>query len=216
MRLKEIKVPWRCLARANTLEVADFEEMKKNGCFQISFGIESGCDYILEDIKKNLTTSQIRKSVRDARKAKLLTYGFYIIGHRLDTLETIKQTFEFACELNTSFAVFFILTPFPGTTVYNYLPQELKYSWSRINYYRAEGNLPISICNVKPEKLVELVEYLNVKYYRRKKYFFQNIFIFYGNSKSYLIKLRSFLGSLRFLFLYTIKKGFKKTTLWEK
>jgi len=64
---------------------------------------------------KNLTKDQIRAGCKVLKKAKMPFLASYIIGHPGDTHETIRQTLDFANELDADQSKFLIATPYPGT-----------------------------------------------------------------------------------------------------
>ena len=169
-----LRLDWRCLGRAGTLGRNDYARMRRSRCFQISLGIESGSDRVLRDIRKNVTKEEIRTAVDDIRAAGLQSYGFFIVGHRRETPATAAETFRFAVELNTDFAVFFILVPFPGTEVYRHVPEHLKTQWDRIRYFHSD-TLPVSICELSSKQLLEIESQFNSEYYGRWQYLKANV-----------------------------------------
>lgn len=171
---EQLSIPWKCLGRVDLLEYEDFKKMQEHGCYVIEFGIESGSSKILRDIHKNITTEQARNAVKEAKRAGLAVHTFWIFGHRLDTEETIKETINLASEINSDFVSFFVLVPFPGTNVYEYVPDDLRYCWDRIGYYH-DQTIPISICNVSSERLLKLENEAFSNYFLRFKYMKENI-----------------------------------------
>jgi radical SAM superfamily enzyme YgiQ (UPF0313 family) len=126
-RLKEIcdrlielrlNISWTCLGRVDHVTTDNLQLMRKAGCWQISFGIESGSQEILTLINKRVTLEQIRRAVLLSKEAGLRPKGFFIIGHPGETKETIKQTVDFALELPLSDISVSLMTPFPGTELY--------------------------------------------------------------------------------------------------
>src|SRR5208282_3770867 len=145
----------KCLGRVDLLSLPDYRKMVENGCYVIQFGVESGDNRILKDINKNITTFQVKKAFNEARSAGLNTYGFFIIGHRLDTYQTVLKTIHFAKSLNPDFVSFFALVPFPGTKLYDLLPANLRYEWGRIMYSGwGRGLPPIKLSSVEPKDLL--------------------------------------------------------------
>lgn len=57
--------------------------------------------------------------VKLAKKHKLLTYGFFIIGLLGETKKTIRQTINFAKKLPFDRAWFNVLVPYPGTEIFD-------------------------------------------------------------------------------------------------
>lgn len=130
-----IEVSWTCLGRVNGVDKETLELMRRAGCWQISFGIESGCQEILAAIHKNVTLEQIEKAVALCRDAGILSKGFFIVGHPGETSETLTRTFDFAMKLPLDDISVTMLTPFPGTEIYARAAEfgEFDSDWSRMN-----------------------------------------------------------------------------------
>jgi len=116
---RNLKVQWFAHARVNTVDEDLFRLMKKAGCAHVSFGIESGNQTILNNIKKGITLDQARNAISASQRAGLKTLTTWMIGNPGETPETIKDSIDFALELNPDIAVFSILVPLPGTEVYD-------------------------------------------------------------------------------------------------
>src|SRR5579863_5304291 len=90
---------WSCNAKANvpfnTLKV-----MKDNGLRLLLVGYESGDDQILHNIKKGLRTDIARRFTQDCRKLGILIHGTFILGLPGETVETIRETIQFAVDIN--------------------------------------------------------------------------------------------------------------------
>ncbi len=104
--------------RANLADVELLGMMKEAGCKRVAFGVETGDEDILESIDKRVTHDQIRQAFKNAKKVGLETVGFFIIGLPGDTEETMEKTIRFACELDPLVANFSMMTPYPGTKVW--------------------------------------------------------------------------------------------------
>lgn len=174
LRENNIKVPWKCLARVDTVNKADMEMMKESGCYGIEFGVESGNEDVLKDINKKTTIPQIKRAFKDARETGLMTSGFFIFGNRLDTRETILQTMALAKDIKPDFCGFAVLLPFPGTEVYNLLDSSLRYDWKIFNSYYGYKH-PISLCAVHAEDLQKYGRQASPEYYGSAKYMISNI-----------------------------------------
>jgi radical SAM superfamily enzyme YgiQ (UPF0313 family) len=113
-------VPWILIngIRANLADTETLRLMKEAGCKRVAFGVETGDEEILESIDKRVTHDQIREAFRNAKQVGLETVGFFIIGLPGDTAATMDKTIEFACELDPVVANFSMMTPYPGTKVW--------------------------------------------------------------------------------------------------
>jgi len=88
--------------------------MKEAGCFYFCYGVESGNQQILDTVKKKITLDKARQGVELAKKAGIKAFASFIIGLPGETKETLRQTVDFAKELDTPYG-FHLLAPFPGT-----------------------------------------------------------------------------------------------------
>lgn len=104
--------------RANIADVELLGKMKEAGCKRVAFGVETGDEEILDSIDKRVTHEQIRQAFKNAKKVGLETVGFFIIGLPGDTEETMEKTIRLACELDPLVANFSMMTPYPGTKVW--------------------------------------------------------------------------------------------------
>ena len=113
-----LDVGWNCMTRVDRVTLELFKLMKKAGCYEVGFGIESGSDRVLKFIKKNLTTDQVKKAVGWAKEAGIDVRGFFMIGFPTETKAEIIQTINFAKELDVDVAQFMVSTPYPGTEMW--------------------------------------------------------------------------------------------------
>jgi radical SAM superfamily enzyme YgiQ (UPF0313 family) len=110
---------WFCYVRANHVNKEIMEAMKEAGCLLVKIGVESGDAEILKKIKKGETLDQFRKAFKVAESAGLYTHASFLIGHPWDSQKTIRNTIQFAKELNADTTVFPISTPFPNTELWH-------------------------------------------------------------------------------------------------
>ncbi|OYO75962.1 radical SAM superfamily enzyme YgiQ (UPF0313 family) [Lachnotalea glycerini] len=113
-----VSFKWGCESRADVVTEEVLAKMKQAGCVMVQFGMESGNDEILKSIKKNITYSQLYTAVTLAHKVGLKMNVSIILGHHLDTKETIEETISKGKDMKEKFGanvLFSINTPYPGT-----------------------------------------------------------------------------------------------------
>jgi len=129
---------------------------------------ESGCQKILDAVGKRITIEQAKKAVKIVKDAGIQVLGSFIIGFIQDTTETIKETIKFAKSLNLDYAEFSILTPYPGTPIYDYAKKNnllLTEDWSKYT-----GTEPIiKIGDVSEKQLNMLFRKAYINFYLRPK-----------------------------------------------
>ena len=117
-------ISWSCSGRVNSVTNPELLNlMKRSGCWQISYGIESGNQKILDFAKKAITINQIEKAVRMTQEAGILSKGYFIFGLPYETEETMKNTIRFARRIPLNDISAFTLTPFPGSEMYDIAKQ---------------------------------------------------------------------------------------------
>ncbi len=115
---RQIYFPWTCMSRINTVNADVLRYMKEQGCWHISFGIESGNSEILKLIKKNISLHSTRIVIENCHRIGLLTKGFFIVGNPGETTKTINESIEFALDIPLDDIVVTLNTPLPGTKQY--------------------------------------------------------------------------------------------------
>jgi hopanoid biosynthesis associated radical SAM protein HpnJ len=115
--LGKLGVTWSCNARANvsreTLKV-----MRENGLRLLLVGYESGNQSILDNIKKGVRLEQAREFTRNCRELGITIHGTFILGLPGETSATIRETLEFAKQLDVFSIQVSLAAPYPGTELY--------------------------------------------------------------------------------------------------
>ncbi len=124
--------------RADSVDEEILTALREIGINSIGFGVESGSDDILKEIKKGISKTQVRKAMKLAKDMGFATWGFFVIGFYGDTAKTIQETLNFSIELDPDFAKYFILKPYPGSEVFEQLNADRlidSFDYSRYGLY---------------------------------------------------------------------------------
>ncbi len=113
------KIKWLCDTRTNHIDLKLLKLMKKAGCFHINFGIESGNPEILKLIKKGINLNQVRIAFKWAKKARLTTTAYFMMGFPTETKEQVLDTIKLMEEIKPDNPLWSIVTPYPGTELYD-------------------------------------------------------------------------------------------------
>ena len=110
-----IDLPWDCQTRVDQVSRELFAKMRKAGCQQVFFGVESGCQKILDAVNKRTSIEQNREAIKMAKDAGLFVTVSVIIGYPGETRKTLKQTLDFIRKAKPDDAYLCVATPYPGT-----------------------------------------------------------------------------------------------------
>ena len=86
----------------------------------------------------------MRAMIRLCWQLGISTTAFYVIGFLQDTEESIEQLIQFAVDLDSTYANFKILTPYPGTPQFKQLkPLVNETDWQKFDGYTLNFNHPV-------------------------------------------------------------------------
>ena len=114
------RLKWGTAARIDRLDEELLRAMKESGCCYMNLGVESGDPEILARCQKGITLEQIERVVRLCHEIGIETDLNFILGLPGETRQSLRNTRRFAARLRpySTLANFAMLTPFPGTEVY--------------------------------------------------------------------------------------------------
>ncbi|MGD2200517.1 MAG: radical SAM protein [Candidatus Bathyarchaeota archaeon] len=92
--------------------------MRGSGNQWVLLGVESGDPEVLTRYRKGTDPNQAQEAVGALRENDIFAQATLIIGEREDTKESIAGTRQYVEELDPDLAIFMILTPYPGTELY--------------------------------------------------------------------------------------------------
>ncbi|MBU0703164.1 MAG: B12-binding domain-containing radical SAM protein, partial [Chloroflexi bacterium] len=86
---RDMPMPWTCNSRVDFVDQEMLRLMGRAGCRWISWGIESGSEKVLRNIRKGIKLDQVERALRWSREAGIRNWGYFIIGLPGETEETI-------------------------------------------------------------------------------------------------------------------------------
>ncbi|MBI4683934.1 MAG: radical SAM protein [Nitrospirae bacterium] len=128
MLQRDIRIEWKCEGRVNMVDDEALRMMEKAGCSMIAYGVESGNQKGLDYLNKGTKVEQIRKAFDLTRKAGIKPMAYFILGIPVETYEDELRTIELAKEIKPAYAQFSVLSPTPGTKLYD---DVIKMGWYR-------------------------------------------------------------------------------------
>jgi radical SAM superfamily enzyme YgiQ (UPF0313 family) len=124
IKRRNMDVYWGCTARADTLSENLLRKLSDSGCITMFLGVESADQQQLDRVNKQMTIEKIRQAFKLSRENDIRTIASVVLGMPGDTKESIGRTIKFVRELNPSYALFSLATPYPGTRFYQEAVQD--------------------------------------------------------------------------------------------
>ena len=112
------KVDWVCAVRADGVDESLLKKMRAAGCRCFCVGIETGSQRLMNVLRKHLKLEKVVEGVRMMRRAGIKVRGTFLLGIPTETEEETLQTIRFAKKLQLDFAKFNLITPYPGTELW--------------------------------------------------------------------------------------------------
>ncbi len=115
-----LQFSWTVRFRVKGVDRPLLEKMKAAGCSRIQFGVEQGTEEGLLRLKKDVTSREIEHAFALCREVGIHTVAYFMIGTPTErSREDVLDTIDYSIQLNPDFVMYNILTPFPGTTLYD-------------------------------------------------------------------------------------------------
>jgi radical SAM superfamily enzyme YgiQ (UPF0313 family) len=123
---KKLEITWNAISRVDTINEEILFWMRKAGCTQISYGVESGSEKIRNFLQKKITTDNILNAFSLTQRHGIMARAYFIYGCPEESWQTIQQTIDLIDRIKPLSTVFYILDIFPGTQLYEDFKRRVK------------------------------------------------------------------------------------------
>jgi radical SAM superfamily enzyme YgiQ (UPF0313 family) len=104
--------------------------MKEAGCMAVWFGVESGSQQVLDEMRKGISPGQTMKVFSLLREIGLMPVPNVVLGFPGETKESVWKTIKFAEKISPDYICCYdVATPFPGTPMYELVKEK---GWLKI------------------------------------------------------------------------------------
>ncbi|MEK7483734.1 MAG: radical SAM protein [Planctomycetota bacterium] len=119
----EHKLPmtWSCCARVDTVKPDILTLMKKAGCWEISFGLETGSNELLKKMDKAAEVERSEKAIQWTADAGIRSKGLFMLGYPGEDQQSIQATKDFIRRIPMTIMNLSKFTPYPGSPIYREL-----------------------------------------------------------------------------------------------
>ena len=122
-RIAPLGLRWWCEARIDTFNRysnATLEAIRRAGCTMIFFGAESGSDWVLKEMQKDITTEQTLAVAQRIRQFGIIPEFSFVIGNPRDPERDTRETLQFIRQIKQinrqSEIIIYHYTPVPQRT----------------------------------------------------------------------------------------------------
>jgi radical SAM superfamily enzyme YgiQ (UPF0313 family) len=115
---KKLDITWVAISRVNAMNEDILYWMRRAGCIQISYGVESGSEKIRHFLNKKITAEKIEKAFAMTVQYGILPRAYFIYGCPGESRKTVQETIDLIKRIRPLVIHFFILSLFPGTRLY--------------------------------------------------------------------------------------------------
>lgn len=113
-----INLRWMLKARTDSIKPRMIDIMKKAGCMNIHFGIESGNDITLQRMRKGYNANKVKEVISMVKSSGLQCSGNFMLAYPGEQEDDVLRTIEFAASLELDMTHFGITYAIPMTELY--------------------------------------------------------------------------------------------------
>ncbi|WP_457553785.1 radical SAM protein [Desulfobacula sp.] len=115
---RNLDITWNAISRVDAIDEDILFAMRKAGCIQLSFGVESGSEKIRKTLGKPIKQEKITAAFSLTVSHGILARAYFIYGSPGETDQTIQESINLLNTIKPLGAIFYLLMIFPGTHLY--------------------------------------------------------------------------------------------------
>lgn len=118
---QNLELKWSLAARVDSINDDVLAALKKSGCIEIKFGVETGSDELLKKLNKGITVAYAENAIKKTYDIGISVKLFIITGLPFETDDTHNQTKEFLRKMHKYVKRVSLLryTPLAGSYIYD-------------------------------------------------------------------------------------------------
>jgi radical SAM superfamily enzyme YgiQ (UPF0313 family) len=132
---ENLAVTYNCIARLEHVDEELLGLLKRSGCWQVNFGIESGDPDVIRKHRKFYGLDEVQQKLLMVKKTGMKVKGLFMVGLPGETEESIRRTIDYALALPLDEINVTKFTPFRGAPVYETIREhgEFNEEWPLMN-----------------------------------------------------------------------------------
>lgn len=117
---KKLTINWWCETRINVLDDSLIKLMRQSGCKGINVGVETMSEnLIVSQGKPGVTLKDVIRIRNTAKKNGVKLHFLMIVGLPNDNINGLYSTYKYLTKLKPESAGFSVITPYPGTKMFD-------------------------------------------------------------------------------------------------
>jgi len=168
IRARGLNFQFEFETRLDRLDEELVEELHSVGLRAIAFGVESVSPETLRKVgRRPIPEAQQRAIIDSCNRHGIGTVGFYVLGFLQDDWNSISATIDYSIALGSTCAQFKVLTPYPGTPLWNRMePLIYEKDWQKFDGFTPTFKHP----SLSAEELRFLLGAAYTRFYMRPSY----------------------------------------------
>ncbi len=166
--IKRMNIRWGCAVTTNIYKHVDLlEEMAKAGCQSVFIGFESINKKSIESVNKLNKVSEYESLINIIHEKGIMVNASMVFGLEGDTRDVFKNTVDWLIKMRVETLTSHIITPYPGTKVYDEMLKEGRITDFNLSKYNT-SNVVFKPLNIREEELVEGYLWVYKEFYSLK------------------------------------------------
>ena len=189
---RKVKVKITVSSRVDTIDLVTMKMMKRAGFINLSFGVESLSQDILNTFRKGINVEKIKNAFKLSQQVGICGRANLMVGSPGESKESIQRVIDFIKESKPDLIYLSATTPTPGSDLFDYAKEHKMLTTSDFDKYEAfdvgymkmknfsNEDIYESIQKIARAYKIELIKYfINPVMFVKKFYLFKEIFIHY-------------------------------------
>jgi radical SAM superfamily enzyme YgiQ (UPF0313 family) len=116
---EEIGLPFICNYRANLVTPEIVRMLRQAGCYQMFFGVESGNDFIRNEVlNRHMSSDKIAQAFEACREAGIKTVAYNMVGLPYEDKAKVLDTVKLNVKIRANHSLSPIYYPYPDTALF--------------------------------------------------------------------------------------------------
>ena len=126
--VKPLNITFRLNMDSRHIKMDMLKLAKEVGCTEISMGIESGSQKMLNLMNKQTTVVGNKRAIKKIKEVGIIAKAYFMVNFPGETESTVQETIKFIREVQPDKSFFSAFAPLPGSHVFNN-PEQYGITW---------------------------------------------------------------------------------------